>query len=134
MENRVRLHIGKESQVVLVNKRAARTLRSFQLTTEPILLTTWEWAGNGPQYEDPPANIFSNERYPLRFDIGENVNDLKVILLSRPLSHLLKVEIDLHPDRKTLLRLTLPAPIHQDVIDTLVSLGVEVDMPGEPLK
>jgi hypothetical protein len=134
MENHVRLHVGKDVKHVLVNKKTARNLRSFKLTTDPVLLTTYEWVGNGPRYEDPPDDIFSNESYPLRIDFGETADDVNIILLSRPLSMFKSIELDLHPERKDLIRFTMHVPLHQDVIDTLVSLGVEIDMPGEPLK
>ena len=134
METSIRLHIGKEAKHVLVNKKSTRNLRSFQLTTEPVLLTTWGYIGNGPLFEDAPDDIYTNEAYPLRFDIGEDVNSLRLILLSRPLGGLKRVEIDLHPDHKDVIRLTFIAPIHQNVVDTLIDLGVEVDMPGVPVQ
>lgn len=134
MENHVRLHVGKDAKIVLVNKKSARNLRSFQLTTEPALLTTYTWVGNGPKLEDAPADIFSNETYPLRIDVGEDANGVRVILLSRPLGGITKIEIDLHPDRKDLIRFVFARPLHQDVVDTLVSYGVEVDMSGEPVQ
>jgi hypothetical protein len=133
MENHVRLHVGQDHKHVLVNKKTTGNLRSFQLTTEPVLLTTWEWVGNGPKYEQPPDDIFSNAEYPLRIDIGEDANAVNVILLARPLGGISRIDIDLHPDRKDLIRFTFPRPLHKDVVDTLVSLGVEVDMQGEPV-
>lgn len=134
MENHVRLHVGKDVKHVLVNKKTTRNLRSFRLTTEPFLLTVWECVGNGPKYEQPPDDIFSNEKYPLRIDIGEDADHVNVILLSRPLGYIDSIDIDLHPDRKDLIRFTFPRPLHKDVVDTLVSLGVEVDMQGEPVQ
>ncbi|MGD9209124.1 MAG: hypothetical protein PVI90_00035 [Desulfobacteraceae bacterium] len=126
MEQNVRLHIGKHNKHVLINKASVSNLRSFKLRTTPALITTWEIVGNDFKYNEPPNNIFSNESYPLRVVIGKE--KAYIILLSRPLSMLKNIEIDLHAEHKDTIRIVSCIPLHQDIIDTLVDLGVEVEI------
>ena len=133
MQDDIRLHIGPDAKVLLVNKKRVENLHAFTLKTNP-LLTAWTCAGGGPVYGPTPDDIFSNESFPLRLLLGDGTNQhaVKVVLLSRPLGYIKSIEIDLHPDRKDLIRFVFAMPMHQDIVDTLVSYGVEVDMPGEP--
>lgn len=131
METNVRLHIGKNNKQILINKKRVNNLRSFRLSTSPFLTTTWELAGNTFLYSDPPDDIFSNESYPLRIDIGADAASILVILLSRPLGRLRNIEIDLHAERKDTVRFISHVTLHKDIVDTLVDLGVEIIMPGE---
>ena len=128
MEQNVRIHIGKRNKHILVNKASISNLRSFKLRTTPTLITTWEIVGNDFKYNEPPNDIFSNESYPLRIVIGKDTNHVHLVLLSRPLSRLKNIEIDLHAEHKDTIRIVSCIPLHQDVIDTLIDLGVEVEI------
>lgn len=134
METNIRLHIGKNNKQVLINKKRVDNLRSFKLSTYAFLTTTWEIVGNTFRYSEPPDDIFSNESYPLRIDIGPDAQQIQVILLSKPLGCLKNIAVDLHNERKDLIRFISHVPMHQDIVDTLVDLGVEIIMPGEVLQ
>lgn len=134
MQTNVRLHIGKNNKQILINKKTVNNLRSFRLSTYPYLTTTWEIVGNTFRYDEPPYDIFRNESYPLRIDIGPDVQQIMVILLSKPLGCMKNMEIDLHSERKDLIRFISYIPMHKDIVDTLVDLGVEVIMPGKVIQ
>ncbi len=132
MENHIRLHIGQTRNCVLINKKLIYNLRAFHLTTTPELLTSWQYVGNGPKFSEPPDDIFSNEAYPLRFTIGESSSAVNVVLLARPLGGWERIHINLHPDQRDQICFVFKKPVHSDVVDTLVHLGVDIVLSEDP--
>lgn len=131
MKDLVKVYISKdEPNLVVHNAQIVKKLRSFYCTLEPYLITIWECIGNHLQYETFPDNIFTNGRYPLCIEIGDTADSVQVTLMGNRIDWLKNIEIHLCADSKDRIRFVSHVPVQQDIVNKLVALGVEIDMPG----
>jgi hypothetical protein len=125
----LRVHIG-EQELVLFNGGVVGFLQRFSLYYEPGILTTqYDCAGCYPSvHKIVPPDALSHTQYPLRIYAGprEDRQEVDVYLHGRPLSRLKSIKLLLSSDQKRQVQIVFTHDYPQEVVDALVTLGVEV--------
>lgn len=128
------IQIGSERCALLFNGRELTNLTRFSLLASELgVHTVYACAGNFPEFGPAPTNAGSNSAFPLRIHVYPKLTDLSCTLLSRPFGGITTLEVTVTPD-KTRSRFVFVRPIQRQLLDALVALGAEVEMPGNPLE
>lgn len=125
------IHYNKDKQLLTYNAHPLGHLAEFDLIFRPDapVTTVFRCYGAYPAtqvFDDDAPSIFSNSHYPLRLYVKDKAEDCLITLLGRPLSDITAVDLHFCSIEKPIVRLSFRSRPLQDVIDTLVSLGVEV--------
>ena len=129
------LQIGPHENVIIDEGqyRPEVTHAYIELTPENCTVTLEPSENASPERILPyPRNINSNTDFPLRLYIDRRGDTSNLVFFKgRPVGRLLQVGIRITPEKRILtFRFATPQP--KELVDGLVALGAEVDMPGEP--
>ena len=123
---------GSDRVLVMLNGRVITNLVQFQVKVKPPspVLVHYVLAGFPTfQLGDTPDDAMSNNAYPLRFHIGDQIEENITTYKSRPFGGMSEILIEVeHSAAKPIIRLTFIEEVAppQELLDRLVQLGVEV--------
>ena len=122
----IQIHISHENPLlVFKNHNLLTHLTRGYVTNKPYWHTHFTFAYDQPQTGPTPENALSNAAYPLRLYISPTYTAL--LLLGRPLNCIQTFELDARASlSRPSIRMGTNKPLHPDIRDTLLSLGVEL--------
>ena len=119
--------IGPENdeEVVLYEGEVIARVTAFTLDTGPILTTHFTCANCFPRKSghSPPKPLSS---YPLRIYADDDIKNLHISYLGRPIGHLSNVHVHLSATAKRIIRFTSYNPLPEELRQALLDLGVEL--------
>jgi hypothetical protein len=116
--------LGPDKEVVLINGEVIAGLTDFELSARERIETRYVCVNCFPR---PSGHrVPEPGKYPLHIYVGDNVNDVLVSHVGKPIGMLRDIQVKLSTTQKRIVRLTSYTPLPEDLEVALLDLGVEV--------